>query len=384
MQKHPTMYASNTNSKGLNARQLAFFAALVVPVGKILELPSLLTAYAGGDLLIAAVCGCLLEFLSFGTLVWFAKRSGSSPMERLRQTLGNATARIFLGVYALFLLVYATLPLFDLERFSHAAFSDTSPTFFTFTPFFLLCGFLCAKGLKGVGRYADLSPVLCLFPLLLLLGMSAPQADFSRLLPVMEKPISVSLKAVWRLLPYFSVGGILLPLMGEYTYSEGDEKKLLPAFGVGAILSLLFLATFFGVFGLLGETEKYAVIKIGQFFPALRFIGRVDLLVAYVLTVVLFFYTALPLQLSVECFCRCANLRGKAIPSAVLCVGAYFVLLFLNKYNNTIHNFFFTATPPVFLLFSVVVPWLFLAFLSKNKGSRYASSRNTAQNSGEK
>lgn len=384
MQKHPTMYASNTISKGLNARQLAFFVALVVPIGKILELPSLLTAYAGGDLLIAALCGCLLEFLSFGALVWFAKRSGTPPVERLKQTLGTATARIFLGVYTLFLLGYATLPLFDLERFSHAAFSDTSPTFFTFTPFLVLCGFLCAKGLKGVGRYADLSPVFCLFPLLLLLGMSAPQADFSRLLPIMEKPIGVSLKAVWRLLPYFSVGGILLPLMGEYSYTDGDEKKLLPAFGVGIVLFLLFLATFFGVFGTLGETEKYALIKIGQFFPALRFIGRVDLLLAYVITVVLFFYTALPLQLSVACFCRCANVRGKVLPSAVLCAAVYFALLFLNKYNNAIHHFFSTVLPPVFLLFSVGFPLLFLVFFSKNKGSRYALNENKTLNSGDR
>lgn len=377
------MYASNAKLKNLNARQLAFFVALVVPVGKLLELPSLLTAYAGGDLLIAAVLGCLLEFLSFAALVWFAKRSKHSPTESLKQTLGTTTARIFSGIWALFLLVYATLPLFDLERFSHAAFSDTSPTFFTFTPFLVLCGYLCTQGLKGVGRYADLSPVLCLFPLLLLMGMGAPQADFSRLLPVAEKPIGVSLRAVWALLPYFSVGGILLPLMDGYRYTDGDERKLLPAFGVGALLFLLFLATFFGVFGLLGETEKYAVIKIGQFFPALRFIGRVDLLLAYVLTVVLFFYTALPLQLSIDCFCRCAKVPSKLLPSTFLCVGVYFILLFLNKYNNAIYHFFFTVMPPVFLLFSVVFPILFLVFFSKNTGGRGAVNDKTTTKSGD-
>ena len=225
MKNSHTMSATNTKNTQINARQLSFFCALVLPVGKLLELPSLLTSYAGGDPLIAALLGSAVEFLAFLALVLFAKRRGA-PIEALEARCGKPTARIFLGVYTLFLLAFSVLPLFDLERFSHAAFSDTSPTFFTFTPFLVLAGFICAKGLKGVGRSADLTPILCLFPLLLLLAMSVGQADFSRLLPVVEKPISVSAKAAWKTLPYFSSGGLLLPLMSGYSYEKGDEKKI--------------------------------------------------------------------------------------------------------------------------------------------------------------
>ena len=372
----------NAKNAQINARQLSLFCALILPVGKLLELPSLLTAYAGGDLLIAALLGSAVELLAFFALVLFARRRGA-PIEALEARCGKATTRIFFGIYILFLLTYSVLPLFDLERFSHAAFSDTSPTFFTFTPFLVLAGFVCTKGLKGVGRSADLAPVLCLFPLLLLLAMSVGQADFSRLLPIVEKPLSVSVKVAWKTLPYFASGGLLLPMMSGYSYKKGDEKILFPAFFAGILLFLLFLAAFFATFGLLGETEHYALMKIGQYFPALRFIGRVDLLLVYLVTIALFYYTALPLQLGIECFCRCFSLKNKVLPSAVLCVGLYFALLFLNKYNNAIHAFFFSWLPPVFLAFSTLLPIAFLLFFGKKGGGRYETNKNTSNHKGE-
>ena len=100
--------------------------------------------------------------------------------------------------------------------------------------------------------------------------------------------------------PYFSAGALLLPVCCGYRYEEGAEAKLLPAFGAGSALFLIFLAVFFSVFGTLGEKEHYALMKTAQFFPALRYVGRIDLLMVYLVTVVLFFYTALPLQLYVD------------------------------------------------------------------------------------
>ena len=50
-------YELNHKNTTINARQLAFFIAFFLPMGKLLELPSRLTSYAGGDLLIAADAG---------------------------------------------------------------------------------------------------------------------------------------------------------------------------------------------------------------------------------------------------------------------------------------------------------------------------------------
>ena len=136
MRNNPTVSALNTKKQRINARQLAFFTAFLLPAQKLLELPSLLTTYAGGDLLIAALFGLALEFLPFCCLLLFAKRTGCAPIEGLERRCGIATARIFCGVYGVFLLSCAVLPLLDLEKFIYAAFYDTSPTIFSFAAFF--------------------------------------------------------------------------------------------------------------------------------------------------------------------------------------------------------------------------------------------------------
>lgn len=374
----------NLSQTTINARQLAFLLAFFLPMGKLLELPSLLVSHAGGDLLIAAFIGSVFEFLPFLALLFFARRTGSSPLGFITERCGEGAARSLCGVYAVFLLIYATLPLFDLEKFSHAAFSDTSPTFFIFPPFLILSGFICTKGLKSLGRCADLLPVLFLVPFLGVLLLSAGQTDYTRLLPVMEKPLSVSLKAVWKTLPYFSFGGLLLPIMSGYKYEAGDEKRLLPAFGVGVLLQLLLLATFFALFGLLGEKEHFAVMKIGQFFPALKSIGRIDLVLVYLIAVGLFFYTAAPLQLFTLLFTRCFRIKSPVLPAVALSVGLYFALLFLNKHNNAVHALFAGLMPAVFFLFSGVLPCAFGLFGLKKDRSRGALNEKISKKQKEK
>ena len=360
----------NQQNQTISSRQLAFFAAFFLPLGKLLQLPSLLCEGAGGDLLIAATIGIGAEFIAFLSLFIFCAKTKESPLDFLEKRCGKLASSILYGVFALFLLVFATLPLFDLEKFSHAAFSDTSPTFFVFAPFFILSGFICTKGLTAYGRVFDLTPVLVLLPLLGLILMGAGQADFSRLLPLMEKPFRVSLKTLWQNASYFSSGGLLLPLLCCYRYEEGDGKKILPAFAVGGALTLLFLACFFSLFGLLGSKEHFAVMKIARYFPALKLIGRIDLLLVYSVSVALFYYTILPLRLFTECFQRCFSLKSRTILSAILSLALYFILLFFNKYTTKIHAFFSKNLSPVFLLFSLILPILFFVLSFTKVGGR--------------
>lgn len=379
MKNNTPMYELNTNNQAITTRQLAFLLAFFLPMGKLLELPSLLVSHAGGDLLIASFVGSAVEFFPFLFLFLFARNTGSAPLAFLKKRWGDKAARIFCGIYALFLFGYSALPLFDLEKFSHAAFSDTSPTFFIFTPFLFLCGFICTKGLKSLGRCADLLPALFLIPFLGILLLSIGQTDYSRLLPVMEKPFWVSVKAFWKTVPYFSFGGLLLPIMSGYNYQTGDGKKLFPAFGVGVFLQLLLFATFFALFGLFGEKEHFAIMKIGQFFPALKSIGRIDLVLVYLMTVGLFFYTAAPLQLFTDCLSHCFHFKSKIFPAVALSVVLYFCLLFLNKYNTTVHNLFSRFSPPLFLFFSVLIPFAFWAFGVKKNGGRVALNKKSEQ-----
>ncbi|MBO5736192.1 MAG: hypothetical protein J6S04_00130, partial [Clostridia bacterium] len=153
----------NTQPNAVCGRQIALAAAFLLPAAKLLEAPSILATYAAGDLLLPAFLHFAVQFAVLCALLFAASKSEKTLFERLNQRLGKG-AILFYGLYALYFLFAAVLPLLDVEKFTYAAFFDTSPTVFAFVSFFIFSGFLCAKGLKTLGRAADLCLFLFLIP----------------------------------------------------------------------------------------------------------------------------------------------------------------------------------------------------------------------------
>ena len=102
-------------------RQIALFAAFVLPVYKMLELPSLLAQFAGGDLLLPAFLQFLSQFTVLLGVLYTVSRSKKPLFVRLEERLGKGVY-VFYAVYALFFLFVAVLPLLDLEKFVYAVF----------------------------------------------------------------------------------------------------------------------------------------------------------------------------------------------------------------------------------------------------------------------
>lgn len=357
-------YAAPEND-AVCARQIAFFAAFLLPVYKLLELPSLLAGFTKSDLLLPA----LLQFLSqTGVLIGVllvAARSETSILERLQKRLGKWIVVVYVS-YALYFLLAVVLPLLDLEKFVYAAFYDTSPTLFAFAAFFLLSGFVCSKGLKMTGRIAD----LCLFPFLLpflaLIAMSLTEADATNLLPVFEQGIQNTFRAVTYTTPHFSDVALLLPLLCSLRYKKGDGKKITLGYATGAMFVLVFLAVFYGLYSTVAAREHYAFSKIAQYFPVLSVVGRIDLLFVYMLSIVLFFYTCIPLQYTVDLTARLFKKPKKPWISALLNVAVFLFVLFGNKHYNAIYAAICRYALPAFFLFGNLLPTALL-FLREKK-----------------
>ncbi|MBQ8320483.1 MAG: GerAB/ArcD/ProY family transporter [Clostridia bacterium] len=360
----------------INARQLGFFLAFLLPVGKLSELPSLLSGKVGGDLLLPAFLGLTVEFLSLFALFSFTKKTGMGPLayaEKKNAKLG----RVLRVALAAVLLVYSLPFLLDLEKFCNVTFSDTEPTFFSFAPFFILCGFICTKGIKAVGRSADLCPVLFFLPFAMLTVLAFSSADLSSLLPVFEKPLFTNVATFFQTAPFFSSGLLFLPLFDGYHYHEGDEKKIFPLYFTGAAAVLLFLALFYGLYGPLAVSEHYAITKIGMFFPALSTLGRTDLFFVYLITVVLFFFTALPVQLAVGELQKGFQLQNSLLLSTLINLALFFAVLFLNRRYNTVYPFFIKTLAPLYLVVGFLLPLLvYLGILLKRRGQVRVERRN--------
>ena len=371
-------------------RQLCFFAAFFLPITKMLEAPALLSKYAAGDILVPALAHYLLQSAVLAALLFLSSKLDKPLLRAIADAFGQWTAKIFCFAYAAYFLFAALLPLLDLEKFVYAAFFDTAPTNFSFAPFFVFSGYFCVKGLKTLARSADLSAFLFLFPFIVLMIMSVGQTDFTAVLPIFGEPFKGVTRGFLSTTPHFSDAALFLPFLCGYQYKKGDGKKIFSSYLLGGALVSFFLVVFWGLYTSLAPREHYAFIKVAQYFPALNVVGRVDLLLCYLLTVLLLFNACLPILYCIEFFSAGLDSSKRVLPSFVLNLALFFFVLYCNKYYNAIYGFFENAFP-VFWIFCVVIPLACLFLLlkkpkknvenNKNAGGRYETNETSRQKS---
>ncbi len=353
---------------GVYARQIAFCAAFILPLGKLLEVPSLLAKYAQGDILLPALLQFLVQALVLLGLLYAASQSEKTLLERLYERLGKWIIPFFV-LYAAYFFLAALLPLLDLEKFVYAAFFDTAPTTFSFAAFFFLLAFLCTKGIKSFGRCADLCLFLFLLPFLALLVMGFFETDLTRLLPFFGTDFHGVSQAFQKSSPQFSDAALLLPMICTFRYKKGDGAKITLGYFAGAVMTLVFFAVFFGIYSTLAPREHYALAKVAQYFPALDVIGRLDLIFVYLLSVVLLFYTCLPLLYTTELTARLFGTRRKTLFAGGISLIAFILILFVNRYYNAFYTVISGRLAPVFWVVADILPLTLLFFASK-KGEK--------------
>ena len=364
----------------INTRQLCFFTAFILPVSKLLEEPSSFAKNALGDLLLPAFLQFLLQFVGIYALLFVVNKSGKNVFDLIEEKLGSVALK---GVYILLATYYlfsALLPILDLEKFIHAVFYDTAPSRFTFTPFFFLSAFVCVKGLREFGRMSDLCLPVFLIAFLGLILMSVGESDFEALLPWFEFPASKILLSVKNTTTHFSDALLLLPLLASSDYKKGDGKKIITAFWSGACFVLLFLAVFYGVFTTLAPRQHYAFSKIAQYFSALKTVGRIDLLLVYLLTAILLLATISPVLFSCVCLRKVFGEKSTFALSVVINGGLFAFVLYCNQYYNRLYAIFTDKLWWIFPSFCVGLPLLFLLLLiGKNRRKKSKSKKLNAK-----
>lgn len=361
------MTKTERTAYAVNGRQLCFFAAFLAPASKLLAAPALLSYFAKGDLLLPALAHYLLQGCVLAAILFLASRSEKGFFGLVEERLGKPAAKIAYGAYALYFAFSALSPLLDFERFVYTAFFDTAPSMCIFCTFFLFSGFVCVKGARSFGRSADLAMPLFLVSFAGLFILSAGTADFSNLLPLFGTPISSSAAGFKETLGHFSDTALFLPLLDAYRYKKGDGKKIALSFAGGGAFVLVFLALFYGVFGPLAPRQEFAFAKTAQYFPGLAVVGRFDLLLLYMMTVVLLFYYAFILQSCVYCFTRAVGTQKRVLPSVVLNAALFLYVLLCTGFYNVLYYAIARRLFWVFLLFADVVPLLALLLLAGRK-----------------
>ena len=126
---------AQTGNFQINCRQLCFFCAFFIPLGKILEAPRIFAQYAAGDLLLPAFLQFVLQGIAFTLLLFAAAKAKKPLLDALEDRIGKTGMKIFYFVCSAFFIFSSLLPLLDLDKFCYAAFSIRHRPCFRLHPF---------------------------------------------------------------------------------------------------------------------------------------------------------------------------------------------------------------------------------------------------------
>ena len=130
--------------------------------------------------------------------------------------------------------------------------------------------------------------------------------------------------------------------------------------------------------------QTYAFAKIAQYFQALAVVGRFDLLLVYLMTIVMLFYYCFPLQLAVECFCTAVNTEKKVWASAALNILLFLYAFMFTRYYNLLYDTIAGKLFWVFLIFADLIPVLCLCLNRKPREGKKNTEKKTGTTKKEK
>lgn len=352
----------------ISPRQLYFFLACVMPVGKLVILPSLLAQYAKNDLLFPMLINYLVQAaVVFAVLLAASKKC--SLYELLNATFGKIAAIVVLVILSVFFFYAALLPLLEQRLFVQSVFYDTLPSLAAFAPFFVFCVYLCAKPLGSQGRVWDVLGPVAIAGLAGILVLSFESADFGALLPVGGGGFKGGLKALSAATGWFFDGAILLMLLGRIDYKKGTAWKGTLWYLAGGLGVLLFLSVFYAVFGDTAVNQYFAIAKTSKYFSGITVLGRIDFVFIFALSLVMAFWCAIPLQAGIDCYLQPFG-RNKHLATILsVAVNAVFLVLlyFLDNRFGEVMRFITGPAFWIFPAFCIVLPPLSL-LLRRNHG----------------
>ncbi len=342
----------------ISVRQICFILLCYNAVSKMLLYPTVLSHYCGRDLLFVA----LIDFAVQAVVVWavsfLCSRTDKTFFQLLEGTFGNIFARIIYGLFALFFIAATIVPLCEQKLYVHTIFYDTVPPLLIFLPFFFFSIYAAGKKFTNIGRSADVCMPIFVLSMIFVFSMSVLEIKWNSFMPVLKTPVKDLFGGALGTVFRFAEPCYVLMFMGHFKYKKGDAAKMTFSYIGGALTVLLFLFTFYGIYGDIAQSRQFAVSKISLFFPAIDTIGRIDLIALYILEIVMLFALVLNVQLALHCIMQCTGYQNRVVLSlAVNAVLIILLMVFDHGFNN-LHTFYAKWMWIAFAVFANAIPVL--------------------------
>lgn len=342
----------------ISVRQICFILLCYNAVSKMLLYPTVLSHYCGRDLLFAAFIDFAVQAVVVWAVSFLCSRTDKTFFQLLEGTFGNIFARVIYGLFALFFIAATIVPLCEQKLYVHTIFYDTVPPLLIFLPFFFFSIYAAGKKFTNIGRSADVCMPIFVLSMIFVFSMSVLEIKWNSFMPVLKTPVKDLFGGALGTVFRFAEPCYVLMFMGHFKYKKGDAAKMTFSYIGGALTVLLFLFTFYGIYGDIAQSRQFAVSKISLFFPAIDTIGRIDLIALYILEIVMLFALVLNVQLALHCVMQCTGYQNRVVLSlAVNAVLIILLMVFDHGFNN-LHTFYAKWMWIAFAVFANAIPVL--------------------------
>ncbi len=356
--------------QSFSLRQICLLFVTLIPVSKIILLPTLLAFEVGRDAYLSVLLCGAVDALALLSLCIAAKRAPEADFFSLLSAFfQKGFSRVLLFLYGVFFLLRAVPPTHSCKLLAINTLYDVTPSLFVFVPFILCATYAAWKGLRIILRVNEFFWPFFFGGVLLLILLGLSSSDLFNLLPVLEFGPSPVAKGAFFSLPWFGDFMPLLLLLGKLAPAKRRAKKAILAYAGGIVLTALFFVCFFGVFGETAVRQTYAITKIGKYNTVFSNIGRLDWLPVLLILMALFVRIALDLACAASCFSQA--LSKSATPPLLVCSAALLIFVSLPQvpYADIYHIF------SRFLVFAFLPLQLGIPLLTPLFASRFQKQR---------
>ncbi len=347
----------------IKVRQICLFFIAFLPLSKIFSLPSIIADASNEDMWISTLFNVLIEFLTLSVLLRISKSTDKTIYELLEDKFGKTVTKIIMGIYFAYFILKCIIPISEQRDYIEITLYETPPNILTFLPFFLVSAYFCMKKIRILGRSADIMWIFTLLGIITLCILSISATDFGAILPIGARGLSNILKGSYYSLSRFGDAIYFMFMLGRFKKTKNFTLKIAGSFFISELFVIYFMIIFYCIFTSISGRQIFALTEISKYSTVINNVGRIDYLAIIFILFSNVFSLSLPIYFSVDILRYIFGTDKSLIYSIVInsCLVLFFIIF--EEYFSSIEDFILNYLSAFFLIFSNVLPMLFVLLL---------------------
>lgn len=262
--------------KSLNRHQFNKLIILCMGALKMVTLPGLMFGSVGNDIWVIYFIFFALDLFFLYILLSLKTNTNLPFIKNLENLIGKIFTKILIIIFWVFFLVKLQLILSETYYFLNYILYDHLDKFLFLICFMIIWTYLSANGLMNIGRTVEFFfyPIILCVVLACVIGLF--QSDLLNVLPILKNGISPVLSTAFRYSFWLGDFVCLVFLVDKAVVEKKQIKKTMYYATFTAVVILLIVVAFIGLYNLTGHRHFTAISEIAQLPPEFSGFNRID------------------------------------------------------------------------------------------------------------